>query len=299
MSTNITLGSVEVYGGVHASIIQFDFSSQSIKISPKSDGNSIPSTVYQTLAMTNLDGLRYTIEVGRKNRNLYAALTNYKTNVRIEVLANEQTNFIYPAGWLYDIPTFAWVSGDTPYFKRVWCTVPRDKYIAFMGDSITEGYGVAQSNCWAKKCADYFGNSIIVARSGATIDCVLRQLDDIIPVVSPKIIVVTIGTNGGNTVAKLTQLIEKVKNLGAVLILDNIYLALRSDRGLSWTTPINEMIMSMKQFGARFDIATALNNVITDGANPDYLQSDLLHLNVAGNAACYERFINDISFLKL
>ncbi len=296
LTANVCVSSTDIAGSAHASIIQFDFANQKIKIASKSAGTAVPTSNIVEIDMTNLNGLRYLLEVGRKDRQLYVALVNYKTTERLEymVVETDGTGYKYPAGYMYDKPVFSQISGDTAYFKRIYCVLPANKRIVFMGDSITQGYGVPYRDCWAKKCADYYGDSQPMGRSGGTIDYIIRQLDDIVSVMKPQIVVVTIGTNGGNTIAKLKTVIQKIKNMGAVPVINTIYLSTRSDRGPDYTTPINNDILSLNQFGARFDIATALNHVVADGANPDCLSSDQLHLSVYGNEQCFQRFITDV-----
>jgi hypothetical protein len=247
--------------------------------------------------MTNIDGARYLIEVGRKNRAIYAALTNYKTAERAELLLDEAViGTRYAAGWFYDYPCFSQVSGTAALLKRVYATCKTDVYMMFCGNSITQGYGVAHDTGWAKKAADYFGNSQTVGRSGGVISYVVRQIRDLTPVLRPRVIVVTIGTNGGAsiTLAQLKALKAQIEATGAIPVINCIWP--RPDEGTGTTLEVmkalNEMILSLGVISARFDIATSIDHDINQGGYLPYFP-DGMHLGTLGNQVTFERFIAD------
>lgn len=59
-------------------------------------------------------------------------------------------------------------------------------------------------------------------RGGTTIDELLERIRNELPYVRAKYVMVTIGTNGGNTERKLCELVEYIRSQGAVPILNNI-----------------------------------------------------------------------------
>ena len=171
-SSVLTMGSKTYNGSVHASCVSYDFNAKKLIFGVKGTAETVPSA-YKTVdisSVVNSADTRYYIEIGRRRRQLYAAVTNYRTGIRVESTVIESgNNLIYPAGWLYDEPTIAQTFGAQAYLRNVKCYVPTDVKIVFLGDSITEGYGTKSEECWATLCCDYFGNSINMGRSGATL----------------------------------------------------------------------------------------------------------------------------------
>ena len=296
---NVLLGSANAYSGERCSMVQFDFANNAINIAPANDGTAIPDTVFQTADMTSAidSNLTYILEVGRKQRELYAKITNYNTGASVETVVSESdaNDLSYPAGYLYDEPTIALVSGDSVKLERIYSQV-KQYDIAFMGDSITEGHGVPYTDCWAYKTGEWSGKSfVIMGRSGGQATCLNRQAEEILPYIKPEYVVVTIGTNSGNTVNNLTTLMEKIRKIGASPILN--YICTMSNSTSSQN--VNNVIASLGEHGARFDIATAKNNDISQGQDTTALfQPDKLHPNVAGHTACFERFKLDCEFVK-
>lgn len=299
VNCNVLLGSADVYGGERCSTVQFDFANKTINIAPANNGATIPETVLQSADISSIVdyNLTYILEVGRKQRELYAKITNYYTGKSIESIVSESDlgDYSYPAGWLYDEPTIALLNGDSVKLEKIYCQVKQYDTV-FLGDSITEGYGVPYSDCWAYKSGEWTGASYVIAgRSGCTIDCLNRQADELLPYIKPKYVVITIGTNGGNTTNKLTTLIKKIKNTSATPILNYICMMPNSTSSQN----VNNIIASLGELGARLDIATAVNNDITQGQNQSLFQSDKLHPNVLGHEKCFERFQIDCDFMLI
>lgn len=300
LDCNIVMGSKTINSSSHASVVQFDFVNKLIRVGAKSNGSSIPSSVLKSVAMENVDGLNYQLEVGRKNREVYASVVNRKTGDRSTVLIDEEAinNFVYPAGWMYDQPTIALVSGSTVYVQRWVCTIPTNVNMAILGDSITQGYGVSYSESWAYMCGEHFGNCALMGRSGATITHSLAQVKDILPVLKPKYAMVTIGTNGGNTAAKLAELVEGIKAVGATPIINHIFMNTYTS-GDKHPATANALIDSLNELSVNMDIATAVQLDPNKGMDASLFQSDKLHLNKQGNVACYKRVLTDIGFLDI
>ena len=295
-SSVLTMGSKTYNGSVHASCVSYDFNAKKLIFGVKGTAETVPSA-YKTVdisSVVNSADTRYYIEIGRRRRQLYAAVTNYRTGIRVESTVIESgNNLIYPAGWLYDEPTIAQTFGAQAYLRNVKCYVPTDVKIVFLGDSITEGYGTKSEECWATLCCDYFGNSINMGRSGATLPVhTQKQIDELLPVVKPKYVVVTIGTNGGNTATNLVAMVESIKKLNATPIVNYIY------RKTSDVTTVNDLIEELKVPGARFDYATSVNNNLSAAQDTSLFISDKLHLNVAGNKVVFNRFITDLGYIN-
>lgn len=292
----LALGSKSYNSTQHASCVTYNFSTGKLIFAKKGNQDTI-SSAYKTVDISSIiteTDTRYYLEIGRRRRQVYAAVTNYRTGARIEATVEESgSNIIYPVGWLYDEPTASQISGSQAYLRNIKCYVPTDVKVVFIGDSITEGYGTKSDECWAVLCCDYFGNSVNMGRSGATLPVhSQKQIDELLPVVKPKYVVVTIGTNGGNTASNLATMVESIKALNAVPIVNYIY------RKTGDVTSVNDMIAALNVMGSRFDYATSINNDLAQAQDTSLFISDKLHLNVTGNKKVFERFVADCGFIN-
>lgn len=296
-SASIVLGSKSYNNTQHASAVTFDFNNKKMIFAKKGTQDSI-SGAYKTIDISdivNTNDLEYYLEIGRKRRELYGAITNYRTGKRYEyTIVESGSNLIYPCGWLYDIPTVSQISGSQAYLQNIKCYVPTDVKIVFLGDSITEGFGTKSDECWATLCCDYFGNSINMGRSGARLPQHTQiQINELLPFVKPKYVVVTIGTNGENTPERLNTMVDSIKKLNAIPIVNHIY------RKTSSVVSVNNDIAALNLPSARFDYATSIDNDLNKGQNTSlFLSSDLLHLNIEGNKKVFERFIADCGYIN-
>lgn len=122
------------------------------------------------------------------------------------------------AGWASDQPFLVWYSGSTaPAFSAPRHTLLGHAPVLALGDSITEGYGFA-GDSWAVLAAKALGlRFTVLARCGCRvsdlIDC--EELNWVVP----RVVVVCIGANGGNTEDLLSQLVDKLRSRGAVHII--------------------------------------------------------------------------------
>ena len=144
------------------------------------------------------------------------------------------------------------------------------------------------------------GRVVFSGQSGSTIDGVLVRVANEIPVIRPKYVMVTIGTNGGNTERKLCELVEYIRSQGAVPILNNIPC---NEHGTQVET--NELIERVRRRyairGCRFDLATSVDR---DGLQvdtstmwrEDYGGGHVYyhHPNVRGSRLMYLRTLLDV-----
>ncbi|MFV0267899.1 MAG: hypothetical protein ACK5HT_12260 [Draconibacterium sp.] len=143
--------------------------------------------------------------------------------------------------------------------------------------------------------------AISSGRGGCTIYHVLERIKNELPFVKAKYVMVTIGTNGGNTEENLSELVEYILSQGSVPILNNIPC---NESGTQ--IGVNQMIEKIRQKyhinGCKFDIATSINH---DGLevdksmmyHEDYSGSwgqIYHHPNVKGSRAMYTRTLIDI-----
>lgn len=291
----------------HATLVKFDFGNALVSFLTGSDaagggnidGKTIPAYTYDSFALENLSGTEYRIEIGRKKRAPYAKVYNLTTSQ----LCGEKTLSIYEtdagyggkAGAMYDIPNFGVLDG-TITFKRVSASVPNGVFAAFIGDSITEGSKVSWADTWANKSILYLGSGVNCGRGSGKINHALRCAEDILPAVSPKYVVVTIGTNGTPTSEEFQRLIALIRHVNAIPIINRI--PMNNKTGSGSTAEVNAIVETLGCDSVMFDVATALNNDTAQGQDASLFNSDHLHPNAAGGIAMYNQFIADLGWIK-
>ncbi len=169
----------------------------------------------------------------------------------------------FAVGMQWDHYCFSLVGGTSMLVRSINVYALKKKVKLLMyGDSITqpEGYFPTKDfpEAWTQQVIRQLGgNAVSSGRGGAQIDMVLEYIKNELPFIETKYVMVTIGTNGGNTEAKLTQLVDYIKSRGAVPILNNIP---SNESGTQ--VKENELINTVRQKtglnGCRFDLATSI-----------------------------------------
>lgn len=169
----------------------------------------------------------------------------------------------FAVGMQWDHYCFSLAGGTSMLVKsvNVYALKKKVKLILY-GDSITqpEGYFPTKDfpQAWTQRVISQLGgNAISSGRGGAQIDMVLEYIKNELPFIETKYVMVTIGTNGGNTEAKLTQLVDYIKSRGAIPILNNIP-SNESGSQVAENALINTVRQKMSLTGCRFDLATSL-----------------------------------------
>ncbi|MGN6492001.1 MAG: SGNH/GDSL hydrolase family protein [Agriterribacter sp.] len=171
----------------------------------------------------------------------------------------------------WDYYCFGLLEGAALTVKQICVqAMESDLTLLLYGDSITqpEGYFPAKDfpSAWTQLVMQHVkGKSISSGRGGCTIKEVLERIKNELPYVKAKYVMVTIGTNGGNTEQNLSELVEYIRANGSTPILNNIP---SNEHGTQ--VEANLLIEKVRKKyginGCRFDIATSLNR---DGKEVD------------------------------
>lgn len=142
--------------------------------------------------------------------------------------------------------------------------------VLIYGDSITEPeyYYPREElpNAWTQLMLSRInGKAMTSARGGCTIREVLLRIRQELPYVKAKYVMVTIGTNGGNTEENLCELVEYIQSQGSIPILNNIPCNERNTQ-VETNRVIEKVRRKYGLNGCRFDVATSLNR---DGLEVD------------------------------
>lgn len=170
----------------------------------------------------------------------------------------------FNVGMQWDYYCFGLTSGTSMLVKQITVYALKNKVkVLIYGDSITqpEGYFPTKDfpQAWTQLIIGQLnGNAMSSGRGGGTIAMVLDYIKNELPYIEAKYVMVTIGTNGGNTEANLSQLVNYIKEQGAIPILNNI------PSNESGTQVENNSLISKVRYkyginGCKFDFATSIN----------------------------------------
>ncbi len=299
----VSLGTKMTQPGItnHSTRVSVDFGAGKIYIYNNQNGTLVTSADISSI----VNGYIYTIKLERVDRAIYATLINRKTGASVSINSqdgaegsgDEGTN---PAGKMFDQPIF-YVGSGSPYLQNLYASCLRNAKVFIVGDSITAGAHTTWETTWSAMAADYFGNSLTGGRGSGQIFCCINQLRTLLPVVRPKAVVVTIGTNYTTGIsndgykALFRVIINLITNYGGIPVINNVPAC---DARQSNLAKINGVVNSLKQIGCRFDLATSLNNVWADGQDTQYYYTDDVHLNVAGNQLLFDIITSQLGWLK-
>jgi hypothetical protein len=177
----------------------------------------------------------------------------------------------FRVGCQWDYYCFGLQSGTSMLVKQLSVLSLKCNLTVLMyGDSITEPEGYFPTNdfsqSWTQLILNHVdGKAMSGGRSGTTIVQLLERIRNELPYVKAKYVMVTIGTNGGNTEENLSELMEYILAQGSVPILNNIPCNEHESQ-----IEANRLIEKIRQKyginGCRFDLATSLNH---DGKEVD------------------------------
>jgi hypothetical protein len=215
---------------------------------------------------------QYLVEVTRYYSTMTAVLSDLYTGeeARIEITNDGaggagvgSINAGTRVGLHHDYYCFGLDSGSEMVVSDMTVTARQCDYtLLIYGDSITEPddyYPAAIfDKTWVRLIIDNVpGKAAASGRGGTQIKEIISRIKNELPYVKSKYVMVTIGTNSGNTEQNLTELVEYIIAQGSIPILNNI----PSNESNS-QVEVNAMIEKIRQKyglkGARFDIPTSL-----------------------------------------
>ncbi len=166
-------------------------------------------------------------------------------------------------GLMHDYYCFGLDSGTEMTVSQMTVTARQCGYtLLIYGDSITEPddyYPAAIfDKSWVRLIIDNVpGKAAASGRGGTQINEILLRIRNELPYVQSKYVMVTIGTNSGNTEENLSELVEYILAQGSIPILNNI-----PSNEHNSQVEVNAQIEKIRQKyglkGARFDIPTSL-----------------------------------------
>lgn len=222
----------------------------------------------------------YLVEIYRVYQGARLRITDVKTSAQAEIyLVNDGQGGVgkgalqpgFGVGMQWDYYCFGLSSGTSMQVKRITVYGLKKKVKLLMyGDSITQPEGYFPSKdfplAWTQQVIRRLnGNAMSSGRGGAQIDMVMNYIRNELPFVKAEYVMVTIGTNGGNTEAKLKELVNYIKSQGAIPILNNIP---SNESGTQ--VAVNDMVTKVRNDlgikGIRFDLPTSVDR---DGKTVD------------------------------
>jgi hypothetical protein len=214
----------------------------------------------------------YTVEIYHVYQQAKVRIVDEQTGEEAEIIAVHdgqggvgqgalQTGF--SVGMQWDHYCFGLAGGTFMLVRQITVYALKGNVkLLIYGDSVSqpEGYFPTRDfpQSWTQRIIRQMGGDAVSSgRGGGTIHTLLEYIRNELPFVKAKYVMVTIGTNGGNTATNLSELTEYIRSQGAIPILNNIPC---NESGTQ--TGVNQVIGQVRQkygvSGCRFDLATSL-----------------------------------------
>lgn len=198
-------------------------------------------------------------------------------------------------------------NGGVVKIKRMVVTCAKTSLLIY-GDSITEGEAYWPKSLfkdhWCQKIVEKANqNAVTSGWSGQSFANVYACMQNEIPYIKPKYVMITLGTNGGDSVANYTTMVQYVKAQGCTPILNHIPCYNNNGNTTGFRTSnsnIDSVRTSESVRGADFDKATSTDH---EGQNVDtgkmwyeqYADSYYYHHpNAEGCAAMFLQLLMDV-----
>ena len=256
----------------------------------------------------------YLVEIGRDYQQSSLRLIDLYTGLQTEVFGvNDGTggvgqgkeNIGFLVGRQYDYYTFALQEGTSLLVKQITVQANQtNPLLIIYGDSITEpeGYYPTKSfdRSWTQLIINKLkGRAVSSGRGGTTINELLLRIKNELPALKPKYVMITIGTNGGNTEENLSQLVEYIQEQGSIAILNNIP-ANESASHIQVNKTLEKIRQKYNIKGCKFELATSINqlgNQVDESTMyfEDYDWGKIYHHpNVKGSRLMFLRTLLDV-----
>lgn len=261
-----------------------------------SSADAIPSVKY-TLPYTFVDGRDYIVKIRKDEHTNYLSIIDCLTGVESETIQSVQTATSglneFAGGRQMDRMQLVHLSGTSPDIEYVRCCASyKEPLVVVYGDSITEGDRVYNGQTYVDLMKKALGEERVMCSglSGSQISNLITRMQFELPLLKPKFVMVSIGTNGGNTQALFNQAKQVIEENEAIPIV-NV-----PPMGYSDLETLRNYIFNLGVTTTRFDIATAINNDVSQGRNTA-LFADSLHPNSDGHIAMFNRLKSDCNIL--
>ncbi len=249
-----------------------------------------------TTPFTFVSNREYVLDVTRIGADITVKITDMVTAQSWSYVRNS-TN--YTSYMTRETISCFMISGSSVTVTGMEITVPRLNLV-IRGDSNTEGVVITTAtNRWADMVISALPagkKGSVAGRYGGRITGLTEASNNESLIMLPDYEMITIGTNGGNTVSNITAYCQGLLNAGVQPILNTVVCR---DNGAhtAINTDILTVVSALNLPCVRFDIATALNNDLAQGYNPAIYDADGIHLNAAGQTALFNRVKADVPFL--
>lgn len=214
----------------------------------------------------------------------------------------------FAVGMQWDHYCFGLMEGSSVLIKQITVyALKKSVNVLMYGDSITqpEGYFPTAdfSKAWTQMIINKLnGNAMSSGRGGGTITMVLDYIKNELPYIEAEYVMVTIGTNGGNTETNLTELVNYIKEQGAIPILNNIPCN-ESGTQIENNRLIEKVREKLDIKGCKFDLPTSISGegkevnkslMYWEDYSNSYGWQVYHHPNERGGQEMYERTLIDI-----
>lgn len=242
-------------------------------------------------------------DINSKKENIITFVNNGQGGVGRGAVNNTPILYEMPHG-LY---TLTCTSGEVICKRIAVFTSHKKIKLLLYADSITETevYYPCSSflQSWPQLVSQAIPYCVTSGYSGKTIDGIIPIIKNELPFLDVEYVMLTIGTNGGNTIENLSEIIEYILFMGAKPLLNHIPCNENYTQG-----GVNELIDRVRQkysiVGADFDIATVdeyggvnKTKMFWEDYGPDYqlYSHDYWHHpNELGSRAMFNQIRNDI-----
>lgn len=276
------------------SLVSINFTNNTFNLHNYMQNESV-SEILETNSFTQ-NGDLYRLEYSSPYRgSIVAKLYSLTNGALLSEIKKDYQFGIDAWGLSYDMPrVFCSVAGFEITRFQVVAYYAKDIFLQIVGDSITQGYySTKKDGCYAGLLAEKISVSRVVwsGRSGAGPNEALNLINSETPILRPKYVLVTIGTNGGITAAQIDNIINAIVSCGSIPIINHIPSIQASSLNLQQTNDlIDERIAahSGEIYCVRMDNAVSINHDPSQGRN-NLCFYDTLHPNDLGHLNMFKQ----------